>query len=85
MFLFYLILEKIMCTKTCTKMVKRDYAGFGGIPLDSLKKHEIIALKYSDKRAIPTPRFEYSIKPSNARRSIETTSSKSSSKIIVWQ
>jgi hypothetical protein len=43
-----------MCTKTCTKMVKRDYAGFGGIPLDSLKKHEIVALKYSDKRAIPT-------------------------------
>jgi hypothetical protein len=35
-------------------MVRRDYAGFGRITLDSLKKHEIIALKYSDKRAIPT-------------------------------
>ena len=46
--------EEMMCTKTCTKMVKRDYAGFGGIPLDSLQKHEMLALKYRELRAIPT-------------------------------
>ena len=43
-----------LCTKTCTKMIKIDYAGFDRIPLDSLKIHEILPLENSNMRAIPT-------------------------------
>jgi len=35
-------------------MVKRDYAGFDRILLDSLKKHDIFRLKHREMRAIPT-------------------------------
>lgn len=48
-----------MCIKTCTKMVKRDYAGLDRVPLDSLKMHDIILLKYSDMRAIPTLQISF--------------------------
>jgi hypothetical protein len=51
---FSLISGEIMCTKTCTKLVETDSAGLGRIPLDSLKKHEIVPSKYSHMRAIPT-------------------------------
>jgi len=70
-----------MCTKTYTKMLGKDYAGFGKIPLDSSQIHEIFLLKHREMRAITTSASNPNRVCGNDLRNVgRLTSSKSSSR-----